>query len=437
MEIKRIQDNKTETNKVKCECGREWYHNYNENELNTLQELATKLNKDIHNLTTELTKVTAMYNKYLGKETIINNIKNVIKLSGLGKHIWEYALQQVINVWENPSQLISALNKIITNINSWESIASIEKDLYECRKSIDVQSALHNAEIEVSINKIKEYEFKLTEATTRKNNINKELNTVITNINILTKLSDTYNELYKMLRNTNNSIKHETIQIRNTILNDLTITLKKELITMDQQISNHDIIIHRISANYAKIEEYKNIEKVLNIMLKELSPSEGLIAKSINSFLNVFITEMNNIINSVWSYDMMLLPCEVTDDNDLDYKFKVYVNNDETIEDVSKLSSSMQEMVDLAFKIVFIKYMHLTDTPLILDEFGRTFDENHRNTAYNIINTIIAENFSQIFIISHFESMYGRFKNADFVVLNENNLTLDPNINYNTVMKIN
>ena len=154
-------------------------------------------------------------------------------------------------------------------------------------------------------------------------------------------------------------------------------------------------------------------------MLKVLSPSDGIIAKSINSFLNIFIQEMNHIINSVWSYEMVLLPCDITEDNDLDYKFKVKVNNDEVIEDVSKLSSSMQEIVDLAYKIVFMKYMHISDTPLILDEFGRTMDATHRDTAYNIIDRIFSTNFDQIFLVSHFESMYGRFVNADIVQLEE------------------
>ena len=79
----------------------------------------------------------------------------------------------------------------------------------------------------------------------------------------------------------------------------------------------------------------------------------------------------------------------------------------------------MQEIVDLAYKIVFMKYMGLSDSPLILDEFGRTMDATHRDTAYNIIDRVFSSNFNQIFLVSHFESMYGRFVNADLVQLED------------------
>ena len=54
-----------------------------------------------------------------------------------------------------------------------------------------------------------------------------------------------------------------------------------------------------------------------------------------------------------------------------------------------------------------------------LVEFGRTMDATHRDTAYNIIDRIFSTNFDQIFLVSHFESMYGRFVNADIVQLEE------------------
>ena len=52
-------------------------------------------------------------------------------------------------------------------------------------------------------------------------------------------------------------------------------------------------------------------------------------------------------------------------------------------------------------------------------EFGRTMDATHRDAAYNIIDRIFSSNFNQIFLVSHFESMYGRFVNADLVQLEE------------------
>ena len=114
---------------------------------------------------------------------------------------------------------------------------------------------------------------------------------------------------------------------------------------------------------------------------------------------------------------MEILPCEVEDGTDLNYKFKVKVNHTEYIEDISKLSSSMQEIVNLAFKIVFVKYLNLTSFPLILDEFGRTMDAEHRVAAYDVIDRVLSHSFEQIVLVCHFESMYSRFVNASFVEL--------------------
>ena len=195
--------------------------------------------------------------------------------------------------------------------------------------------------------------------------------------------------------------------------------LKTLLVEYDQKLLQNVQSRSLLDKAVKDIEEYKERTKVISHMLDALSPSDGIIARSINSFLNIFIKEMNHIINSVWSYEMTILPCDVSEDDDLDYKFKVKVNNDEVIEDVSRLSSSMQEIVDLAYKIVFMKYMGLSDSPLILDEFGRTMDATHRDTAYNIIDRVFSSNFNQIFLVSHFESMYGRFVNADLVQLED------------------
>ena len=131
---------------------------------------------------------------------------------------------------------------------------------------------------------------------------------------------------------------------------------------------------------------------------------------------------------------MELLSCDLGED-DLDYKFKVLVNGTDIIEDIGKTSSSMQEMINLAFKIVFYKYKGYMNYPLILDEFGRTFDAQHRISAYEALDRYLADDFSQVYMVSHFESMYGRFSNADVSVLGTTGVDLNTVKTYNEVMK--
>ena len=178
-------------------------------------------------------------------------------------------------------------------------------------------------------------------------------------------------------------------------------------------------------------------ENIYKDILKALSPSEGLIAKSMNSFINKFINDMNYVINTIWSYPMELSTSDIEEDTlDLNYKFKVIVNNDEVIEDISKLSSSMQEIVNLAFKIVLCRYLNLREVPLYLDEFGSTFDSKHRNRAYQVVDKILSSDFKQIFMICHYESLYGSLQNTDFNVLNQDNIELNENIEKNKNFEI-
>jgi DNA repair exonuclease SbcCD ATPase subunit len=73
---------------------------------------------------------------------------------------------------------------------------------------------------------------------------------------------------------------------------------------------------------------------------------------------------------------------------------------------------------------------------LYLDEFGKTFDPEHRERAYNAINNILVNNYSNIFLISHFDSLHGRFVNADVNILNSDNLDISIFDRYNDCMEI-
>ena len=85
----------------------------------------------------------------------------------------------------------------------------------------------------------------------------------------------------------------------------------------------------------------------------------------------------------------------------------------------------MKEIINLAFKIIAMKYLKLDDYPSYLDEFGRTFDEYHRLTALSIINNLLMQSdFSQIFLISHYADTYMSLTNADVNILCKENVTI-------------
>ena len=135
----------------------------------------------------------------------------------------------------------------------------------------------------------------------------------------------------------------------------------------------------------------------------------------------------------MWTYEIEILPCNI-EENDLTFRFPVKINNIKDIPDISKGSSSIREVIDLAFKITVMEFLDMLDYPLILDEFGKTMDAVHRVKAYDFIDELSKSHYEQIFMVSHFESMYARFNNADVIIIDNENINYTGS--YNTVIKI-
>ncbi|MNE74966.1 chromosome segregation protein [compost metagenome] len=132
---------------------------------------------------------------------------------------------------------------------------------------------------------------------------------------------------------------------------------------------------------------------------------------------------------------MEVLPSKM-DRDDLDYKFPMSISNG-AVEpaDIDLGSDSQREIVNFAFRIALLKFLGFDDFPLMLDEFGRTFDEQHRaNLIPFIARMIELGQFDQIFYISHFESTHGAFNQAEIVVLDPTNVTVPEVFNKNMVM---
>lgn len=436
---KEHMDKHKEDGSVTCpKCSHSWVQGYDElryKELNkNIDQYATLKTK----LKDEHSKLTKLTNRYNEKNVILSNARGIITNNKQLLPIFRYAMNGTasLDIQKDTSAIISNLNEVTIRVNSLLEYPKLQKEIKDLEDKINIykiNSNLHKDNVNSGIAKTEE---KINKLVIETNEYISKLKLYNVYSNSIKELSNIHN---KLLRNSSNMYKMLSIKIveeKNKTINEVIQYFRLELSKLEKQLSDSNLIEDRIKVITKDLEGYKQKEKVLKILVKELSPSEGLIAKSINSFLNVFIAEINNIINSIWSYDMSILPCEVSAENDLDYKFKVLINNDEVIDDVSKGSSSMKEIIDLAFKIVFMKYLGIINGPLVLDEFGKTMDPVHRINAFNAINNNLANIFKQIFIISHFESMYGAYANSDISIISTNNINIDKDLEYNKVLKI-
>ena len=193
--------------------------------------------------------------------------------------------------------------------------------------------------------------------------------------------------------------------------------LKVQMIEIDKELISHQSIERMVATYEEQIAHIQEDVKVLTILTDELSPKNGFIAKSISGFLNTIIGSINAEIAKIWDYKMVLKVINVEEDA-LNYKFKVVVEDRLEIEDVSKVSSGMKEIINLGMKKTLFKLLRLENHPAYLDEFGIRLDATHRTRiADTIFKMVGSETYSQIFLVTHLDLAYADFKDTEVIDL--------------------
>ena len=423
-------------NKIKCsECGNEWHNHYDASAVDSLKIELKSYEDKLFKYKEADTKVTKIINDINKKRDIINNFKTLVYNNKRLSPVWDYIISGV-DIHKTTIDMSNRVDSIVVSLNVWNNVLNAYSKLEQVNKKITELEMYKDIANKVNIDNAS----KLTDSL---NKLTEERSRLLTEQNRLNDLLAVRTKYDRLVVDTKSGISkwYKTkdtayVKLRNQHLRELITKLKELHIEFTNKLNNNNTVKARVLKDTQLLSEYQEKEKVIAIMLKELSPSEGLIAKSINSFLNVFLEDINTLINTIWTYDMRILPCEVSQEDDLDYKFKVLVDNRDIIDDISKTSSSMREIIDLVFRIMFMKYIGLHNSPLMLDEFGRTFDTEHRITAYNTVDKILMSNFTQVFMVSHFESMYGRFVNADVCVLNSDGVDLNNVESFNNTLEL-
>lgn len=174
------------------------------------------------------------------------------------------------------------------------------------------------------------------------------------------------------------------------------------------------------------------------LMVKELSPTDGLIADCMKGFIEVFAQQMTDIIKNIWTYDLTVLPCKMGEKDELDYRFPLRVGMSlDDADDVSEGSTSQVDVVDFAFRIMTILYLGLEDMPFYLDEPATTMDEAHRSNIILFIKEYVdMRKASQLFLVSHYFQQSGAFHPAETLMLDATNIVNIPGVyNQHAILK--
>jgi hypothetical protein len=222
---------------------------------------------------------------------------------------------------------------------------------------------------------------------------------------------------------------------RETILHCIK-QLRTSLARKEETLSYVNLQQARVNDLQVQIEELTIKEEAARLVRDQLSPTEGLIAEGLLGFIRHFVGGMNEVIENIWSYPLVVQDCAVENlgGTELDYRFPVVINDDheEPSDDVKNTSTGIAEVIDLAFRITAMQCLGLGNSPLFLDEFGTGFDKHHQAMATTVISNIMEERqFPQLFMISHYEASYGAFTNAEICVLCASNVTVPDVMKYN------
>jgi len=287
----------------------------------------------------------------------------------------------------------------------------------------------------LNIESKKTLEDRLNSLYIQRSSIKDKIKFIDDQISVIKKIEDNHNAISGLLSKMKTNVKASLNRNDNNYYDNLIGHFKKLSHDLEVQINDARFSNKNIESLKIEYRDLLKTKEALEIGLKTLSPTEGLIAKSILSFLGAFTNNINNIIRRIWTYKMELMPPLLGDDNDLDYKFIINVEDINFIKDISKTSSGMGEVINLANRIVVMHLLDLNDYPLYLDEYGSRFDPKHKDKAHMIAKEL-SDSYSQVFMISHSQEIYSLYPNSELIIISPDNLFMSDIKDYNLALEI-
>ena len=375
-----------------------------------LLERQAMLQKLILDLTGEVDRQTAYAGQTLSvRELLAYTLTNT-------QEFWKkVSAEKLLSV--DPLRLSSLIEEFCSEVRVVKSLQTMRAEIEKRRVEVETLDSLGNTTLERLRTEYMETE---TEVIMLQNQL-RDYRSELKDVTLAKQLYERFNDLYSALDRSKSdvqthSLRHAVNAAMTEIDSQLSI-LKVSVIEIQKELAKTEASKAVIESLKRKSEDAQESIKVLEIMLAELSPKNGFIAKTISNFLNVIITSINAVIRENWSYKMELRTINV-DEDALNYRFKVVVEDRHVIDDISKVSGGMQEIVNLAMKFTLMMLLKLQGYPMYLDEFGVKLDNRHKAKIASIIFQMLdSPMYSQIFLITHMDVAYSDFKNTEVIEL--------------------
>jgi energy-coupling factor transporter ATP-binding protein EcfA2 len=404
-------------------CNHKWNTQYTQHNLDTANSEVERLTKAKNVCETEIATLT----KYIEESVVYFNQHKTVMTARTNTYnllapLWDYVSNKDL-LMEAPASVSTVLDTAIRDLSTIEQCCLLDEKRKSLLELIRVSETKASTDMGSVVKEIEKKEAEVSELVLLKRDIRLTLDNVASARRAYTHLSCLNDDLKRHTDQLNDVAEAEVADNLLELITDTIRTNKLLLLELQPKLEAADKINYLVARYKQQIDDIKLHVETLEAMIKELSPKNGIIAKSIGGFINRLIVNMNNVIEPIWSYDFSIVPYDVENEEKLDYRFKVMVNGEVATPDVTKTSGGMREVIDLAFRLTVMKFLGLTDYPCYLDEFGIKLDSHHRSRIHSMVAGFVADsNFSQVFLISHQDTSYSNMKDSDVVIISGDNI---------------
>ncbi len=419
-------------------CDHRWIVGFSEQEYKEVVSKCTDLNlelEDLRKATAALEEQQQQINQFIQNYMLYKRLRNNVKSL---EHVWSVLDKDNLS-FLRPQECVGILSQFYRDIPTLKKIHAKKIELIKAHVLLEALEKADMLELRSNKQRAEAIEKEIEKLTREQMQLQIELNdheryerAVYDKLELGKTIQDLASECHQDVITYHETIDQEAIQ--------------SAIHKIQSLLTSKELALNSFNNQRGKVEELQNSiaqmqddEEAAKLIAKELSPTEGIIAESLMTFINGFIEQMNVIIRMAWSYLLEIKPCSVDEDGDADlsYRFPMAVFSEwDIVKDVKDGSTGIREIIDLAYTITAMVNLGLIDYPLFLDEFGASFDDFHRVQAGTVIKNIQEQmNFEQMFLVTHYESSYGALSNVDIIVLSSANVIVSRKHNEHSVFK--
>ena len=435
MGLKSHQEAHRASDKIECpQCNYKWNLGFDALIYKDIVDKLEKSNKSLEALEADI-KIAQDFNtavnEYLG---LYRNFFSYVNSWPILRPLWNHLVEKKF-ILENPTRATQECNLFLIDLKSEQECAQLQIQIDQLNDQLKIRETIGNQDVEKLAVKQKELEHQIHNRTKLIHNTQQEINKLV---NTLAEIK-TILKLNEEIESTRIKAKEASDEALDLIRRNI---LHKAIRELQSILARREDILNSVRLQKGIIEDLENQiqvlikdEESLKVLVKEISPTDGLIAEGLLGFIRHFVAEMNLFIKKVWAYPLSIVPCRFEEDGrvELDYKFPLLVKEaSNTVKDVALGSTGMQEVINLAFRLTAMKYLGLDDSPVILDEFGGTLDSVHKESTVNMIKSLVEDfNYSQVYLVSHDFYQYGALENSQLCILNKDNIIIPSGMDYN------